>query len=253
MKMHVLSGGRLRMPRHVYLPGAPLEETIDLSVSCFLFRHPQGNLLFDTGCHPSVATAPESRWGQLARTVVPIMSPSENIVAALRKIDLTPDDIEIVVNSHLHCDHCGCNAYFRRSTVYVHKDELAFARRAGVERQGYFDADWRNPMPVVEVSDEVDVFGDGRLVLLPLPGHTPGLTGLLATLPNSGVFLLASDAVPLRQTLESEIMPKNIWDMDRQSESLVEIRRIEKSGATVLCGHDMEQWSTLNAAETPYD
>lgn len=253
MKMHVLSGGRLRMPRHIYLPDAPPEATIDLPVSCFLFRHPQGNLLFDTGCHPGAAEAPESRWGPLARSVVPLMSPEENVVAGLRRVGLSPDDIDIVVNSHLHCDHCGCNEYFRRATIYVHADELAFARRPGMERQGYFGADWRHPMPMVEVTGEVDLFDDGRLVLLPLPGHTPGLTGLLAALPNTGGFLLASDSVPLKQTLDSEIMPKNIWDENRQSDSLAEIRRIEKSGATVLCGHDMAQWSSLRTGTESYD
>ncbi|MYD93595.1 MAG: N-acyl homoserine lactonase family protein, partial [Chloroflexi bacterium] len=67
MRMHVLSGGRLRMSKHIYLPDAAREETIDLPVACFLFRHPQGNVLFDTGCHPTVAKNPQERWGNLAR------------------------------------------------------------------------------------------------------------------------------------------------------------------------------------------
>ena len=61
MRMHVLSGGRLRMLKHIYLPDAEPTETIDLSVACFLFRHPQGNVLFDTGCHPMVAENREER------------------------------------------------------------------------------------------------------------------------------------------------------------------------------------------------
>ena len=55
MKMHALSGGRVRMRKSVYVPDADRSETIELPVSCFLLRHPQGNVLFDTGCHPSVA------------------------------------------------------------------------------------------------------------------------------------------------------------------------------------------------------
>ena len=55
MKMHCLSGGRVRMRKSVYVPDADRSETIELPVSCMLLRHPQGNVLFDTGCHPSVA------------------------------------------------------------------------------------------------------------------------------------------------------------------------------------------------------
>ena len=52
MKMHALSGGRVRMRKSVYVPDADRSETIELPVSCFLLRHAQGNVLFDTGCHP---------------------------------------------------------------------------------------------------------------------------------------------------------------------------------------------------------
>ena len=53
MKMHLLCGGRLRMRRNVYLPTADRSETFELPVPSVLLRHPQGNVLFDTGCHPA--------------------------------------------------------------------------------------------------------------------------------------------------------------------------------------------------------
>ena len=52
MKMHCLSGGRVRMRKSVYVPDADRSEMIEMPVSCMLLRHPQGNVLFDTGCHP---------------------------------------------------------------------------------------------------------------------------------------------------------------------------------------------------------
>ena len=64
MKMHCLSGGRVRMRKSIYVPDADRSETIELPVSCVLLRHPQGNVLFDTGCHPSVA---ERSGGALGR------------------------------------------------------------------------------------------------------------------------------------------------------------------------------------------
>ena len=253
MKMYIFSGGRLQMKKHIYVPEAALEEIIELSVSCFLFCHPQGNVLFDTGCHPSVAENPEERWGSLARAIVPAMGRDDNIVSELRRVNLTPDDIDIVVNSHLHCDHCGCNEFFSKATICIHVDELAIARNSDMERKGYFQADWKHPMPIIEITGELDMFDDGRIVLLPLPGHSPGLTGLLASLPNSGAYLLASDAVAIRENLDLETIPKNTWNQDLLTESLAEIKRIERSGAAVVCGHDLAQWSAFKTAKECYD
>ena len=68
MKMHLLSGGRLRMRKSIFVPDADKSETIELSVPCALIRHDRANVLFDTGCHPTVAEHAEARWGGLAKT-----------------------------------------------------------------------------------------------------------------------------------------------------------------------------------------
>ena len=51
--MHILSGGRVRLRKRIYLPDAPHGETLDVPVSSILLRHAQGNVLFDTGCLPT--------------------------------------------------------------------------------------------------------------------------------------------------------------------------------------------------------
>lgn len=253
MKMHILSGGRLRMEKRIYVPGAALGETFELPVSCFLFRHAHGNLLFDTGCHPNVAENPEALWGEMARSVVPVMAAGDNVLSALTRVNLAPEDIDIVVNSHPHCDHCGCNEFYSNATIYVHAAELACARDPASEGQGYFRAEWDHPLPTVEFTGEVDIFDDGRLVLLPLPGHTPGLTGLLAQLPNSGAYLLASDAAAIAKNLDAEIVSQNIWNRDLNLQSVAEIKRIGKSGAAIIHGHDLAQSIAFKAAEESYD
>jgi len=122
-----------------------------------------------------------------------------------------------------------------------------------MEQVGCFSADWEHPMSMIEITGEVDIFDDGRIVLLPLPGHTAGLTGALACLPNSGAYLLASDAAVLREHLDREIIPKNTWNQDLYTKVLDEIKRIEKSGAVVACVHDLSQWSAFRTAEGHYD
>jgi N-acyl homoserine lactone hydrolase len=253
MKMHLLSGGRLRMRRSIFQPDADKSETIELSVPCALLRHAQGNVLFDTGCHPTVAEQPEARWGGLARLMTPIMPPGENVVNALLGIGLSCDDIDLVVCSHLHPDHCGCNTFFKRATFIIHRQEIEAARAPGAQAQGYLAAEWERAGPTDIIDGQRDVFSDGRIVLLPLPGHTPGTTGALIRLDRSGTFFLASDTVSFRSTLDTGVVPKNTWNADALLKSLAEIRRIEAGGAQILCGHDAAQWATLRKGQDAYE
>jgi len=252
MKMHALSGGRVRMRRSVYVPEADRSETIELPVSCFLLRHPQGNVLFDTGCHPSVAEDPVPHWGGMAKIMTPIMPPGVNVLTGLAGIGFSADDVDVVVCSHLHPDHCGCNAFFKRASVIVHEKEITAARAPNAEPMGYLASEW-DFGTFDQLSAQRDLFGDDRIVLIPLPGHTPGSIGALTQLERSGRFLLAGDTVSLRETLDTGILPRNTWNADALSKSLDEVRRIEASGATVLCSHDAGQWDTLRKGLDAYD
>jgi len=253
MKMHLLSGGRLRMRKSIFMPDADKSETIELSVPCALLRHAQGNVLFDTGCHPSVAERAEVRWGGLARLMTPIMQPGENVVTALGTVGLTCDDIDVVVCSHLHPDHCGCNTFFKRASFIIHRREVEAARAEGAQAQGYIAAEWEQGAPIDMIEGQRDVFGDGRIVLVPLPGHTPGTTGALVRLDRSGEFFLASDTVSFRSTLDTGVVPKNTWNAEALVKSLAEIRHIEQAGAQIICGHDAAQWTSLRTGQDAYE
>ena len=252
MKMHALSGGRLRMRKSVFVPEADRSEMIELPVSCFLLRHAQGNVLFDTGCHPSVPDDPAARWGGLAKMMAPIMPKGENVLTGLSCVGLSADDVDVVICSHLHPDHCGCNAFFKRASVIVHTAEIAAARAPNKEAMGYIASEW-DFGTFDELGGQRDLFADGRIVLIELPGHTPGSLGALVALENSGTFLLAADTVSLRATLDTGIVPRNIQKPEAFVKSLEEIRAIEARGATILCGHDAAQWDTLRKGADFYD
>ena len=253
MKLHILSGGRLRMRRRVYYPGAPREEMVDLPVSCVLVKHAQGNVLFDTGCHPDVATNAEARWGPLVKAMTPIFSPGDAVVAQLPKAGLGADDIDLVVCSHLHTDHCGCNGFFRKATVIAHAAELAVARLQSAVAQGYFRADWDHGNRIDELGAQRDLFGDGRITLIPMPGHTVGMTIATIGLDSGAEFVLASDAVPVRAALDQRYAPGNSWDSDRALAVVEDIARMEAKGATVLLGHDLAQWNSLKTGAEFYE
>src|SRR5581483_1849531 len=208
MKMHALSGGRVRMRKSVYMPDADRSELIEMPISCFLLRHASGNVLFDTGCHPSVPDDPAARWGGLAKMMTPIMPKGDNVLTGLSCVGLAPDDIDVVICSHLHPDHCGCNAFFRRASVVVHAQEIAAARAPNAEAMGYLAPEW-DFGTFDQLNGQRDLFGDGKIVLIELPGHTPGSVGALVTLEKSGTFLLAADTVSLRSTLDTGVIPRN--------------------------------------------
>jgi N-acyl homoserine lactone hydrolase len=253
MKMHLLSGGRVRMRKATFVPDTNRSEMIELPVSSALLRHAQGNVLFDTGCHPSVVDDPQARWGGLAKIMTPIMPADDNVLTGLAAIGVEPGDIDVVVCSHLHPDHCGCNAFFRRATVIVQARDVAAARAPDAAKVGFLSAEWDVGLPLDEIESERDLFGDGRIVLIPLPGHTPGSMGALVALERDGQFLLAADTVTLRSTLDTGILPRNIWNADALAQSLAEVRRIERQGATVICGHDDAQWQALRKGADAYE
>lgn len=241
------------MRRDVYYPEAARDETFEMPVSCALLKHAQGNVLFDTGCHPDAAVDGEARWGAAVRYCEPIFEPEAAVVGQLPRAGVTADDIDIVICSHLHFDHCGCNAYFTKATVICHALELEAARAKNAVAMGYHRNDWDFGKPIETIEGQHDVFGDGRLTLVPMPGHTPGMLVALAALDRSGAFLLASDAAPVGASLRRRYAPTNTVDVDDCLTSLDEIARLEKAGATVIFGHDDAQWTRLAKGAAFYD
>jgi glyoxylase-like metal-dependent hydrolase (beta-lactamase superfamily II) len=239
MRMHLLSGGGLSMPRMVYYPDARREDWFDMPVSCALFRHTQGVALFDTGCHPDAADHGEGRWGRsAARYSKPIFRREDAVIGQLPQAGLTAEDVDLVICSHLHYDHCGCNAFFARATVICQARELTAAGGEDAEWKGFLRREWDVGLP---------------LTLVPLPGHTPGSMGAHAVLDRSGTFLLASDAAPVAASLAKRTVPKNTWDPRLYLASLDDIARHADDGATVLFGHDNAQWNSVRRGALYYD
>jgi N-acyl homoserine lactone hydrolase len=253
MKLQFISAGRLRLKKSIYDKTADRSELFEAPVSSALIRHSQGNVLFDSGCHPSVVEHGEERWGSLIKVMTPVMRAEDTLLPNLACVGISPDDIDVVVNSHFHPDHCGCNQFFRKATIMAHAREIEAANAPGAEAAGYLRADFDHGQPNDTVKGERDVFGDGRVVLIPLPGHTPGTIGAKVDLDRDGSFLLVSDAVSLRANLDADTAPRNTWNADALLKSYAEIRRIEKAGSTVICGHDDAQWQSLRKGAEAYE
>src|SRR3954454_300769 len=131
-----------------------LAEDDRMPVYVHVIDHPDGRVLVDTGMtelHPLVAD------------LDPRIQP-------MGWQDLDPAGIDIVVNTHLHFDHCGGNHLFAGKPIYVQRRELDDARG-----EDYTIPEWVDPPGVeyVPVDGELQLLPGLRLV--PAPGHTDGM------------------------------------------------------------------------------
>ena len=146
-------------------------------VLAYLVRHGKGLLLFDTG----IGTAdPE--------TETPYRPRRRALQEALATAKAALDDISLVVNCHLHFDHCGGNPLLGGRPILVQEAELAAARRDGHTFGHLIDF----PGATYEVAaGESEVWPGVRII--PTPGHTPGHQSL-ALRQDDGTVILAGQA-----------------------------------------------------------
>jgi glyoxylase-like metal-dependent hydrolase (beta-lactamase superfamily II) len=251
--MHLLSGGRLLSPQRFYYAEAEKGSRMELPVSCGLIKHSQGNVLFDTGCHPDAPADGGKRWGDIARNATPIYEASDAVVNQLPKAGLTAVDIDVVVCSHLHMDHCGCNTFFPRAVVICHAREMEIAQASDAEAGAYLRAEWDHGGEFKTIEAEHDLFGDGRVTLIPMPGHTPGSIVAHVVTDRDGAFVLTGDAAPLRDSFERRTVPVINLDGDLTLKSYEDMARLQKNGATLVFSHDDAQWRALRTGEAFYE
>jgi glyoxylase-like metal-dependent hydrolase (beta-lactamase superfamily II) len=123
----------------------------------FVITHPGGAVLVDTGVGGPQEMLND--WRVVNRSVAD----------ALAELDMSPADIDLVINTHLHFDHCGQNAVFKHAPAYVQRAELARAKREATELYHWFD--FMNAR--FELLD-----GDAEILpglkVIATPGHTEG-------------------------------------------------------------------------------
>jgi N-acyl homoserine lactone hydrolase len=254
MRLYALTCGYIRCRKNVFVPDAPREEIIEGPMPVFVILHPKGNVLFDTGPHPSVFQDAFARWGGLAKAFEPVGDERSGILSQLEAISLKPEDVRYVVNSHLHFDHAGGNQFFPKSTFLVSKKEMEWAQKPENEGKGYFRADWDHPLAYREIERPFDLYGDGSLVIIPLPGHTPGHQGLLVGLPKDGKMILSGDSVPCKENYLDSKIPRNHLDEEQARKTIHHLHDlIEKEKALLIHGHDPDQWGKIKKPPDYYE
>lgn len=173
-------------------------------------------------------------------------SPSQEPRSALIAVGVDPERVSTVVVSHLHWDHAHNNRLFPRARFLVQRRELQYAL-APVPAHGiHYESpsigmrpSWLDTLDRFELLEGDEVIDDGLTVVF-LPGHTPGLHGLLVS-TTGGRFMLASDCVSRFESWRGR--PRHQWipsgifvDLETYYQSL---RRVEELADFVLPSHDM--------------
>lgn len=183
------------------------------------------NILVDTG----IAPLPPS----LAKYVK--FTKDADIVQSLAAFGLAPDDITIVVNTHLHMDHCGNNRLFHRARYFVQKDELDYSANPDRFMRGGYVRDFYSGLPFETVEGR-NTLTNG-IELMDTPGHTPGHQSVIIQAGETKV-VYTGDAAPLLENLEKRDITGIIYDPVSELQS---IDRLRAEGGSVIASHDLLQ------------
>ncbi len=232
-----LSVGRvfgLHKPSLTYMRG--WGETLDIPLIMFVIEGGEAPVVVDTGADLSRA------WDH--HRIRMEQTPAERPEAAIRSLGIDPNEVGVVVNTHLHWDHSSSNHLFPHARVVVQQRELEYARKPVVWQRRQFEvlpdlsAAWRRAEDrTCAVDGDVDLIPG--ISLISLPGHTPGSQGVLVE-AETRRFLLAGDCVDLYENwvgdAEADHIASGLFtDIVAYEESM---RRIAELDCEVVPSHD---------------
>ncbi|HEU4976092.1 MAG TPA: N-acyl homoserine lactonase family protein [Baekduia sp.] len=230
----------------------------------FVVRHPEaGTIVVDTGFHADAVRAPRREFGALLSVPFRALTPAaEPFDAQLRQRSVDPAAIRQVVMTHLHLDHTSGLRLLPEAEVVCDRREWEAAHRRGAAARGYvahhltpvagrlrlLDVE-RDGAPADGFAHTVDLLGDGSVVLLSTPGHTPGHLSVLLRLADGGQVLLAGDAVYARASVDDGALPLLTDDDEAYRASVARLRAFAaaKPDVPIVPSHDPGAWRALGA------
>jgi N-acyl homoserine lactone hydrolase len=213
--------------------------TVQLTFSCYLIKHGSDYMIWDTGNPAAGGATPSPN------------APKSSLVEQLAQLKLKPEQIKFVGISHYHGDHAGQVASFPEATLFIGKgdwDVLTDPKPNPAAKAANF-AHWISGGGKVEpVSGDKDIFGDGSVIMLNTPGHTPGHHSLMVNLKQTGTVMLSGDLAHFRENYDINGVPA--FNTSR-AETLASLDRFKKLSAnmkaTVIIQHDLRDVDKLPA------
>ncbi len=253
LKMSILYLGRVDCIRNHLVACDDPERMISSPMVATLIQHPTlGNILYDTGNSPYW----DWEYSEHLNEVYPITE-FISIKDALAEKGLTPDDIDILIMSHLHFDHTGGLRYFKGTkaikNIIIAEEDLKAACLAAFtgqeESSAYQRSLWDVEGAVYKpINGEVDLADDLKLFVQ--KSHTPGVIGMIIKTDNHGTILSTGDTLYTRDSYEQQIPPGGNINKTQQEffdqANLIKTMQ-EQYDATIFFGHDYDQVREWNA------
>jgi N-acyl homoserine lactone hydrolase len=203
--------------------------------SCYIIKHGDQYLLWDTG---HAMTTPK-------------VAPKVSIVDQLAKLQIKPEQVTYVGISHYHGDHTGQVASFPKATLLIGAREWdAITAPKPAEGVNYkpFEGWIKGENKVEPQNLDKDVFGDGSVIILRTPGHTPGHQSLMVKLPQMGNVIISGDAMHFRENYEKDGVPAFNYDRAQTLASMDRLRKLAATfKATIIIQHDARDVEKLPA------
>lgn len=233
IRIHPLRCGTIHPP----VPGKPFAQRRELPVWCYLIEHPKGRILVDTGL-------PHQLPHRLRHYYQPEITPEQTLLTQLSKRGLAPTDLDLVLITHLDPDHIGgLHEVAAAKEVWISEEEYywtcrnAFSRRQPKSLwEGIpFHTFYFKGTPIGPVKHSFDLFDDGSIQLVLVPGHTFGMYAIV--LENNGRRAVLSADITIENRHYSQ---GYVYHPRRQKEALQWLHRTIEDPCCVaaLSSHD---------------
>jgi glyoxylase-like metal-dependent hydrolase (beta-lactamase superfamily II) len=224
-----------------WTPGVNVGQPHVFSNHCYLIKHAQGWMLWDTGNADRLAAMPNGM-SVAGGTITVFMK--KPLAESLKEIGVAPADIKHFAMSHAHGDHSGNANLFTAATLYVQRAEYAAMFGPEPQKFGFIPDNFEKlrASPAMIVDGDYDVFGDGTVTVKAAPGHTPGHQVLVVRLPKTGPVILSGDMVHLQYSWNYRIAPSFNFNVTQSMATIDALKDYaQKTGAQLWVNHDLEQ------------
>jgi glyoxylase-like metal-dependent hydrolase (beta-lactamase superfamily II) len=217
----------------------------------YLVVHPRGTLMFDAG-----AVADEHFKADGSPVVEGVVTATKPLLPQLEAAGYAPRDVTYFALSHYHSDHTGNANAFANATWIVQKAERDFMfadSPQGIIQPATYSA-LRNAKTKILDNEDFDVFGDGSVVVMATPGHTPGHQVLAVKLANRGTVVLGGDLYHYPEERTTGRIPTFEFDPEQSKASRARVEKfLTDSKATLWIEHDKPTHAALPKAPAYVD
>ncbi|HZW56967.1 MAG TPA: N-acyl homoserine lactonase family protein [Nitrososphaerales archaeon] len=260
-KVYLLDGGQFQQDQSIVTFAIGAGEKVWSQVYSVYIDHPEAKMIVETGMDPDL-------WSPMLKQIlVPKQAPEQRLDNALKKLGVKPEDVDIVINTHLHADHCSFNRLFKNATWIINRNELKQALVPEPFEITYF-------RPCFDVGLKTQLLESDReyspvkgVEIIDTFGHTAGHVSVAVETERSGTFLITGDAAMTKENLwGSERTSPLGWpcapcldqrafmrSLEKMREYVSSIKARTMKTCSPIYGHDADEFAKLKHAPYAYE